>query len=78
MLGARREHAVRLQTAFGDKVVDHDADVRLVATERQGRATRCAEPRVDPGQKSLSRRLFIAGRTVYLASQEEPFDASRL
>ena len=30
MLGARREHPVRLETAFRDQVVDQNADVRLV------------------------------------------------
>ena len=33
MLRARGEHAIRLETALGHQVVDHDADVGLIAAE---------------------------------------------
>nr|GFC33568.1 hypothetical protein [Tanacetum cinerariifolium] len=36
VLGAAREHAVRLLGAFVDEVIDEHADVRLVALEREG------------------------------------------
>ena len=46
MLGARREHPVRLETAARDQVVDENADVRLVAAERErGLARARAAPR---------------------------------
>ena len=49
IFGARREHPVRLETTLGDQVVHENADVRLVAPERDGwLAADVAAPRSDP------------------------------
>ena len=72
MLGARGEHAIRLEASLGDQVVDEDADVRLVAPQLERRlASARAMRRVDPGDESLRRGLFVAGRAVDLPGEKQ-------
>ena len=79
MLGARREHPVRLEAALRDQIVDEDADVRLVAAAARTplvAATRAR--RIDAGHEALRRGLFVARRAVDLSGEKQPGDALRL
>ena len=72
VLGARREHAVRLGDAPRDEIVDHHAQIGFGAIEHDWRAplarTHCG---VETSDKSLGGSLFIAGRAVDLTGQEK-------
>src|SRR5438132_8661204 len=79
MLRPGREHAIRLETAFRDQVVDQDANIALVAPDLEAGMFPVSMPRtlcgVDPGDESLRSRFFIPGRAVDLAGEEESTDA---
>ncbi len=72
VLGARREHAVRLGDAARHQIVDHHAEIALGAIEHD--LARRPRPRggVETRHKSLRGSLFVAGRAVDLAGQEQP------
>src|SRR5262249_39557420 len=77
MLGARREHAVRLETALGNQIVDKDADVPFVAAHFESgllARTRC---RIGARNQSLRCRLLVTGRSVDLPGEEKALDALR-
>ena len=65
-------HAIRLGVVARDQIVDQHADVRLVASEYQGRLLPRGTSRIDPRDQSLRRRLLIARGAVHLAGQEQP------
>ena len=49
IFGSRREHSIRLEAALRDQVVDHDAEIGLVAAEDQRLAPLDRERRVEAG-----------------------------
>ena len=60
MLGARREHSVRLETTLGDQVVHEDSDVGLVTTQFERRALQTpGAPRWHQRQAPAPRLLRI-------------------
>src|SRR5712691_10981366 len=77
MLRAGSEHAVRLEAALRNQIVDEYADVRFIPPQLQTSATTipggvggvCAR------HKTLSGGLFIARGPVDLPGEEEPADA---
>jgi hypothetical protein len=71
VLGAGSEHAVGLAMLEADEIVDHDPDVRLVATEDQRRPLLEAERGVDPRDDSLAARLLVAARPIDLSGEME-------
>src|SRR6266850_686855 len=70
-LGARREHAVGLVRALGNEVIDQDRGVCLGAVEDEWRLALHLQGAVDSSHDSLTRGLFVAGRSVDLAGEEE-------
>ena len=72
VFGARGEHAVRLGDAARDQIVDHHAEIAFGAVEHDLAAP--ARPRrgVEPRDQALGGGLFVAGRAVDLAGQEQP------
>src|SRR5829696_2720275 len=77
VLRARREHPVRLETSFGDQVVDEDADVCLVAPQLECRLAARTTRGVDARDHALGRGFLVAGSTVDLSREEQPRDALR-
>src|SRR5262249_34682293 len=75
MLRARREHAIRLEAALGNQVVDEDADVRLVSPQLETVPMLYRQRRIDAGNQSLRGGLLVAGCPIDLASQIETVDA---
>ena len=75
---ARGEHAVRLQRAVRDEVVDQHADVRLVATRRPWRLAAHRARGIQARDEALRGGLLVAGRAVDLAREEQPAHALRL
>ena len=74
VLGARREHPVRLGDAARDEVVDQHAEIGFVAARRPAVLAAHEARRVDAGEQALRRRFLVAGRAVDLAREEEPAD----
>ena len=72
--GAAGEHAVGFGGGFGDEVVDHDADVGLVAGEDEAVFALDFAGGVDAGDEALAGGFFVAGGAVDLAGEEEAFD----
>ena len=72
VFGPAGKHAVRLVDAAGDQIVDHHADVRLVAAEHQRLLTAQTEHRVRAGKKPLRGRFFVPRGAVDLAGTKEP------
>ena len=71
VLGPAGEHAVRLVDAPGHQVVDHHADVRLVAAAAPAaRCPRSATRGVDAGDQALRGGLLVAGGAVDLPGQD--------
>src|SRR5262245_59017452 len=64
VLGARREHPVRLQASSCNQVVHKDSDVCLIAAESHCRLAPNRLNGVDTGDQPLRRRLLVAGGTV--------------
>ena len=56
---------------LGDKVVDHDADVGILAAEDERRLPFCAERSVDAGDDALGGGFLVAGGAVDLSGEEE-------
>ena len=75
MLGARREHAIGLETAFGDQIVDEDANVGFVAPKLERRPPCARLRRVDAGDETLRGRFLITGCPVDLAGEKQAADA---
>ena len=71
IFGARGEHAIRLADAARHEIVDHDADISLRAIEDDFAALAGQRCRIETGQKSLCRSLFIAGGAVDLSGQKQ-------
>ena len=74
VFGAAGEHAVRLGDAFGDEVVEHDAEVTFAAPRDVGGAALEGERGIDARDESLAGGFFVAGGSVYLSGKEEVFD----
>ena len=72
--GAAGEHAVGFGGGFGDEVVDHDADVGLVAGEDEAVGALDFAGGVDSGDEALAGGFFVAGGAVDLAGEEEAVD----
>ena len=60
MFGTRGEHAIRLARAFGDEIINKDADVGLVSTEHDGFHLTQPECGVDTGHQTLGSGFLIA------------------
>ena len=75
---AAREHPIRLARAARDEIVDQHADVGLVAARPPRRALLHAQRRIDAGEDALRGGLFVAGRAVDLAREEQAGDELRL
>ena len=71
VLDPRGEHPVRFVSAFGDKVVNHYADVRVGAGQLQRGSLLHAERGVGPGHKPLGRGFLVTGGAVYLPREVE-------
>src|SRR5436190_10726996 len=78
MFGSRREHPVRLETAFRDQVVNENADVSLVAAQLQTFTADGPMRRVDARDKPLRCGFLVARCAVDLPSEEKAFDSLRL
>src|SRR5207249_4977001 len=75
VLGSAGEHAIGFGGGFGDEVVDHDADVGLVAAQAKIRETASGELRgVDSGDQTLGGGFFVAAGAVDLTGEEEALD----
>ena len=73
ILGARGEHPVRLAAdSARHQVVDHHADIGLVAPQNQRRFAANLKRRVDSRHQTLRARFLVAGRAVDLAGEEQP------
>ena len=71
ILGARREHPVRLGDAAGHKIVDHHPEIAVGAVEHDRVGSACAHGCVQARNNSLRRSFFIASGAVDLAGQEQ-------
>ena len=72
MLGARREHAVRLEAALRDQVVHEDADVGLVALQFEPSfATSVFLAALMPAMMPCAAAFFVAGCAVNLTCEEQ-------
>ena len=78
ILRAAGEHSVGLVHAPGDQVVDHHADVGLVAAQYQRLLAGKRQGGVDTGHQSLAGGLLVAGGAVDLSGQIQSGDALRL
>src|SRR5690606_35326631 len=78
VLGARGEHAVRLDGAVAGQVVDEDADVGLVAPRRPRRLAAGGAGGVEAGDQALRRRLLVARGAIDLAGEVQAGDRLRL
>ena len=72
IFGARGEHAVGLDGAVADQVVDQHADVRLVATRCPRLVAAYRSGCVEAGDQALCGRFLVAGGAVDLAGEVEP------
>ena len=72
VLGSRSKHAIGFVRRPGDQVIDHHAEVRLIASQHDRLALLQLANRVDARQKPLPRRFFVAAGAVYLAGQKKP------
>src|SRR5689334_19040665 len=77
MLGARREHPIRLEAALRNQIVDEDANVRLVAPQLEAAAGASPMRRVDARDEPLRGCLFVSRSAVDLPGQKEPGRALR-
>ena len=71
MLGAGGEHAVGILDAFGDEVVDHDADEAVVAGEGDFGLVGGVAGGVNSGDDALSGGFFVTAGAVDLPGEEE-------
>ncbi|MNS62987.1 hypothetical protein D3C72_960700 [compost metagenome] len=71
VLGAARQHAVGVADVLGDQVIDHRADVAVLARQHDGREPECPARGVDAGDDALGRGLLVARGAVDLPSGEE-------
>ena len=70
-LRPRREHAVGLVGALGNKIVDQDSGVRLRAIENQRRLLLHLQRGVDARHQSLTGGFFVARCAVDLSAEEQ-------
>ena len=70
--GSAGEHAIRFIDAARHQIVNHHADIRRFAAERQWFAAGECQRRVGAGNEPLCSRLFVAGRAVDLPGKIEP------
>ena len=71
IFGSAREHAVRLVDSFGHQVVGQYADIRLVPPQHERFVAAKLQRSVDSCHQSLSRGLFVSGRSVHLPGEIE-------
>jgi hypothetical protein len=71
VLRAAREHAIGLARIGHDEIVDHHADVGLVAAEHERRAVLHPQRRIDAGDQALTGGFLVAGRAVDLSGEEQ-------
>ena len=70
--GATGEHAVWLDHALADQVVNQHAQVGLVATRRPRRLAAHLQRGVQASVQTLGGRFFVAGRAIDLAGEKQP------
>ncbi len=78
VLRARGQHPVGLDELLGDEVVDHHAEVALVAPQDDRVAPGRPSRGVDAGEEALPGGLLVAAGAVDLAGAEEAAHALRL
>ena len=78
ILGATGEHPIGLGRSARDEIVDHDAEIGLVATRQPGVAALHRKGCVDAGEQALRRGLLVAGRPVDLAGEIEALNITGL
>ena len=71
MLGARREHPIRLGDAPRDQVIDHDPDISLRTLQFEWRAARREPGGVNTRHQPLTSGLLVAAGAVDLPGEEE-------
>src|SRR5574337_1009703 len=74
VLGARSEHAVRLDRAVAGEVVDQHADVGLIAAWIPRRLAVHGQRRVEAGDQPLCGGLLVTGGAVDLSGEIQPAD----
>ena len=70
----RREQAIWLAQILTNKVIDHDADVGLIAPENERRLAVVCRAALIPAIKPLGGSFLVAGRSVDLAGEEQAGD----
>ena len=78
MLSAAGEHAVRLTRTAGHQVIDENPEVGFAALRQPGLMPSKGKRGIDSGGQALGRGLFVAGRPVDLACEEQAVDHPRL
>src|SRR6185369_7809993 len=74
VLRPAREHAIGLRDAPSYQVIDEDTQVGLVSTGLPAFVAARVPGRIDSCKKPLGGRLFVTGRSVDLAREEEAGD----
>ena len=69
VLGAAREHPIRLRRSLGHEIVDQHADVGIRAGQRERRLPQYLEGGIRSGYQPLCGRLLVAGRPIDLSGE---------
>ena len=69
--GARRKHAIRFICAFGDKIVNHHTNVRILTAQYKWFFTANHESGVYACHDSLRGSLLVASCAIYLSGEEK-------
>src|SRR5262249_44936777 len=77
VFGSASKHSVRLFCAFGDQVIDKNSYVGFASLQHQGRTPLNFQSSISAGNQTLSRRLFVPGRSVDLAGEIQSSDQLR-
>lgn len=71
VFGAGGKHAVGFIDAFGDEVIDKDADVSFVSSEDKGCSSVAEDMGIDTGHDTLSGGFFVSGGAIDLSGEEQ-------
>ena len=71
VLGSAGEHAIGLTRIFGDQVVHHHADVRLIPAQPNGLLLQDPTGRIQPSHQPLAPRFLVSSCAVDLTGQEQ-------
>ena len=78
VFGAAGKHAVGLRHAASRQIVDHHAEIGLIAAGRPGAFAARVERGIETGEKPLCGGLFVTRRAVDLTGKEEAGHGLRL